>query len=908
MFVNIPEELKSNKSWIRYAMIDQERKKKSKIPYYGTCLKWAKVNNAETWTDFNTVVDSMDKIYKLPVWMKIKHGKWDFKDISYIRYEYKKFDGIGYVFSDNCLYVGIDYDNWYDKNGEINSKSKEILNICNQSYTEISQSKTGGHTIVKLNSAEDKKHLSEELIKRYGNNTGCRNDDIGIECYFTGRYFAMTGDVVEKHTEIKTIDVNTLLDLFTGIKKEKRKQTQITNPKASIYLDDNKIIEMASKAKNGRKFIALYNEAGKPGNSENDFAFASMLAFYTQDKDQIKRIMINSPRYRAKFADSNESYLNITVNNAINSKKDTYNPNYRSNEKKCQQPVDKSVDNIESILESINDFKGNISREKEIKQEIKFTDSCFISKNWGSGYYLTLENGFCKRWIKGNEYFDKIITPIVLIPKKLVEMNGKEELMFNSYNGSRWREFISNNELFSNVRQFKIFIRDIFKFSSWFDGDINDITRYDKYISTLIKKLKLPVIKAIDKLGWTKDGNFNPYNDSEFFIKDNLELKKIENSFKSKGNYKKWKEDTEHYLKNDFFRAAFNTSLSSVLASKFKRPTFWTNIVAEKDTGKTPALYGAASIFADPFTYVPAFDTTKIGLEFRLNSLGNLPNILDDSQCLNEQTQKYISELIYMVANGSGKNRGNLKGQIQDSKSWSLCMLTNGEKTILNGNEYEGAIKRIMEFHGKPFEFEFEAKNARKLYLNNYGFFGSEFIKFIQDHYEEIEKLFYKFETNLDNDINISNHILNFSTMCVSDYIFKTQCLQKNNHKQIFENIISWGKRMLRKLPKNQDIDKNQIGLVNLKEYVNSNKALFEDNYSGRVGFYDDDKIYFFKNKFKNILNEWSVPEKRFLKFIKDNKYCEIDKNGQFVAITRKETGHRTQRLIVFNRDILEEV
>ena len=60
-----------------------------------------------------------------------------------------------------------------------------------------------------------------------------------------------------------------------------------------VFLTDEEIVEKASKARNGQKFkqYVAGDWSDKVSRSEADLAFASMIAFYTNDGDQILRII-----------------------------------------------------------------------------------------------------------------------------------------------------------------------------------------------------------------------------------------------------------------------------------------------------------------------------------------------------------------------------------------------------------------------------------------------------------------------------------------------------------------------------------------------------------------------------------------------------------------------------------------
>jgi putative DNA primase/helicase len=102
-------------------------------------------------------------------------------------YEKGGFDGIGYVFDgkigpDGLCYVGCDFDNCIEINADgkhrINSDVKSLVHYLN-SYTEVSVSGTGLHTIIRAKPLQ--RSVNGYLV---GNK---------IEIYCTGRYFAFTG-------------------------------------------------------------------------------------------------------------------------------------------------------------------------------------------------------------------------------------------------------------------------------------------------------------------------------------------------------------------------------------------------------------------------------------------------------------------------------------------------------------------------------------------------------------------------------------------------------------------------------------------------------------------------------------------------------------------------------------------
>lgn len=140
---NIPEELKNLNQWVCAS-------DNSKVPMKSWENEAASSTNPETWSDFDTALESVKNKY---------------------------YDYCGFVFADNG-YVGIDIDDGYDDEGFINVLGADIVGKCH-SYTEKSRSGRGFHIL-----------LRGTLSFKGKNNLK------GVEIYKAARYFIMTGDVV----------------------------------------------------------------------------------------------------------------------------------------------------------------------------------------------------------------------------------------------------------------------------------------------------------------------------------------------------------------------------------------------------------------------------------------------------------------------------------------------------------------------------------------------------------------------------------------------------------------------------------------------------------------------------------------------------------------------------------------
>ena len=258
LFNNLPAELRALKQWVLWRYEDVGAAKPTKVPYSITG-KPANVNDPETWASFEDCLN----VFMLG-----------------------NYSGIGFVFSAGDPYSFIDLD---DAEGDdaVLQRHLKVYHEFN-SYSEVSPSGKGLHIIVK------------GVVP-----AGRRRSK--IEIYSSQRYATMTGNVYNGQNVIKDCQ---------GLLTQLWEQMGSGPVAQSIYQGTDKetdsdevILERASNAVNSDKFIKLLKGEWQDlysSQSEADFAFIDILAFYTQNRSQITRIFRSSPlgfRDKAKRVD-----------------------------------------------------------------------------------------------------------------------------------------------------------------------------------------------------------------------------------------------------------------------------------------------------------------------------------------------------------------------------------------------------------------------------------------------------------------------------------------------------------------------------------------------------------------------------------------------------------------------------
>lgn len=295
---NIPSELKNLNQWLvwklEYTTNSSGESKPTKVPYQSKFpTRHARSDADYTWSDFKTA--------------------------RFVVENEKGFNGIGFAFQDYNKMVVIDIDHCINpQTREIDPEAAKILMLMD-TYTEVSQSGTGLHII------------------GYGMNPHPENINKGgkkgkYELYSHNHYFSLTGNVVEKYSKVNKLFSEQLEGFYNRyiIKKvEEQKQPVYKNiikkTYTSVDLSDEKIIELCSNASNSSKFTSLWrgSDAGYSSHSECDLALCSILAFYTQDVNQLQRLMRNSGLYREKM--DRVDYITGTINKVLSSQRETYN-------------------------------------------------------------------------------------------------------------------------------------------------------------------------------------------------------------------------------------------------------------------------------------------------------------------------------------------------------------------------------------------------------------------------------------------------------------------------------------------------------------------------------------------------------------------------------------------------------
>jgi putative DNA primase/helicase len=285
---HIPPDLKDRPNWVfwRWTWIEK-RGIWDKPPLQSRGGNLADSSNPKTWSGFEAALNAY-------------------------HYEESHADGIGYMFVKKNHEVGGDLDECRDpETGAIAPWAQQLIDAFD-TYTEISPSGTGVHFIAQGNLPGRGLHVGK------------------IELYDSGRYFCMTGHHLPGTPLTPEPRQEAITNLCQHLRAQQSavKKTADPSPHGAHRrptLDDDTIIQRALGASNGRKFARLWaGEFGDyPSQSEADLALCRELVYWTEDPEQLDRLLRRSGLMRDKW-EHRADYREWTITKAIETPHDSY--------------------------------------------------------------------------------------------------------------------------------------------------------------------------------------------------------------------------------------------------------------------------------------------------------------------------------------------------------------------------------------------------------------------------------------------------------------------------------------------------------------------------------------------------------------------------------------------------------
>jgi putative DNA primase/helicase len=295
----IPLELRARSQWVVWRLVLRDGRW-AKVPYEPVAMRPARTNDPRTWRSF---------------------------ELALRRYERGDADGVGFVFSRDDPYAGIDLDGGRDPvSGVIEPWAANVLVRLN-SYAEVSPSGTGIKVVVRGRLPCQGTGRRRPVRKTQGT----RGKAAEIEAYHFGRFFALTGVRVKGGlSTIRQCDAE-LVELWgrffgsTLCRRNVCPQRTPARARARSRFDEQRL-DLARKARNGVLFSRLFDAGSLDeydgDHSRADLALCGMLAFCTnRDPARIDRLFRHSalmrPKWDERHAADGATYGQMTIRRAL---------------------------------------------------------------------------------------------------------------------------------------------------------------------------------------------------------------------------------------------------------------------------------------------------------------------------------------------------------------------------------------------------------------------------------------------------------------------------------------------------------------------------------------------------------------------------------------------------------------
>lgn len=708
---SIPQELKDLKQWVLWRYRQRGRKDKlTKIPYqvkpWNTGAKEAKTNNPETWGNFEDAFSVLNN--------------------DYLR---GKYDGLGFVFSENDSYVGVDIDHVYNpETGTLNLESLEEVNKLN-SYSEYSPSRTGAHAIIRGNKPSER----------------CRAGN--WEMYEAGRYFTFTGDRIEGTPEDINEAPEALKDLYNRrIRKDEEETHTATQEKgrkdqaAERERADCDIITRCSEK--AGKFTSLFNmqweEVKKafpeyPSQSEADQALLTLIADETRDAKQIIRVFKESARYRPE---KGEDYLKRSSDNALS-----------------------------HVIRA--------QKERELNPDRNLHP-----------FYIT-QRGVVHISDKGEE---KVIirtkTEITGISDNLdIDLSDTENNRFTHYrvhSGSSVM-FPSHGELLTRAGVVNMISSGMMAT----EGDSKLINSF--FLRDMEHALsECEMLKVCNKPGWKRSKTFFVSGDMAYSEEGGQPVNLLDAHSKAmydkNGTLEGWMHPSVlKWIGYDTARFCCYIAVSGFLSSFLGLPNTIASIIGRTTGGKTTCAMCAGSLIGRVFEgkyIVRSANITMTAAEKLSISVDGHFIVFDETK-----TGKNYEPLIYMLANGRARGRAP-DSKLEEAEGFSASYIFTGESDLLTETVAQGANGRLISIRNKiekSAENAELAKDIEDIVQKDYGQVKELFIKKMMENKQDLQSNYRKLAAEFrDEDKDIGARIGD-TLACV--------CLAGELLEEVFEDI-----------------------------------------------------------------------------------------------------------------------
>ncbi|MCO4460352.1 cassette chromosome replicative helicase [Staphylococcus aureus] len=526
---------------------------------------------------------------------------------------------------------------------------------------------------------------------------------------------------------------------------------------------------------------------------------------------------------------------------------------------------------------------------------------------------------------KSNNDVEKIIqlsSPIIIENKFLDPSTGVEKLIITD---GKNIERIEASDILTS-----------FKLPGLIKYGFNINERYIKSLSYALQSMRqsLPLSKLYTGVGVLQsDEGMVISLDKPYFSKEieqsqaNEIICETHYDLQPKGTFKDW---WEMYLKqvkgNLLLELAVVFTASSLVTAflktrhevEFAGTIF--SFMGNSSTGKSTAAALAVSIAGNPTkgsnTLFRSWNGTRNALEGYLSSNFGVPIVLDE---LSAATFKDTTELLYSLAEGQGRQRSNIDGNVKELKNWGTTVISTAEHSILNDSaRNDGLNVRTIEISEA---FTTSADNAdaiKRATSVNYGHIMPLIAEYLLKRGNEVIKWFHAehdwFKNQLKNETSNTGIRMfkRYAVIVTSARILARVIATPIDLDAVREYLINYHADSVSE----RSLGDKAIDVI--VQFVMRNRGKFAENGKlstmienyGLIELKDDHiQVKMLKNVFKHMLEEYQFQDvQNVVNALRDKGHIQSDRGRQTTKRSVKNVQGKSKTIVFYHLKLDKEL
>lgn len=337
------------------------------------------------------------------------------------------------------------------------------------------------------------------------------------------------------------------------------------------------------------------------------------------------------------------------------------------------------------------------------------------------------------------------------------------------------------------------------------------------------------------------------------------------------------------------------------------------SFMGNSSTGKSTAAALAVSIAGNPSkgdqTLFRGWNGTRNAIEGYLSNNYGLPIVLDE---LSAATFKDTTGLLYSLAEGQGRQRSNIDGNVKALKNWGTSVISTAEHSVLNNSaRNDGLNVRTIEISEA---FTTSADNAdaiKRATSVNYGHIMPLVAEYLLKREDEVIKWFHAehdwFKNQLKNETSNTGIRMfkRYAVIATSARIFERVIAVPIDIDAVRAYLVSYH---LESVSERSLAEKSIEVIV---QFVAQNRGKFSEdaklstmieNY-GLIELKEDHiQVKILKNVFKNMLNENQFQDVNIvIDALRDKGYIHSDRNRKTTKRSVPDSNGKKKTIVFYH-------